>query len=185
MKISKLVMDIVLIIIGLFICNSVFDLDLMYIGIPTWMILFGGIWIVSSILSIFLFPEECFFGIKWGLIICFLGAYISVTYFPKFNTGDPRRIEQDEKTLGTCPEAEWVIVLKYKNKDDITEEFHMKYTGSVNQVQIVVDGLPELWKEKYPEDTVQEVYKGLLFVPRPWLKEHKLPIDYSMRTSDN
>lgn len=190
MKYTTILFEIIFVIVAIITCNVVFDYALFNRPITTWMILFGGSWVFVSILMVFCKPiKQSLFCIFLGSIIAITGAVIeNNTDNPNYpHTGDINE-ERDQQTVGKCPNAEWIIILKYEEHGLMNEiEYH--YVGSVEQVESALQRFIEDWNNKqeidptygYPKRQIKSSSKNLVFVPRQWLKENKYPLDWSDR----
>ena len=176
MKPAKVLFDIVLVTVIMFLSNYLYDGDLLYRGWLHFMMLFGMLWAFISVLTFFHWPEECMTGIKFGIIIAIVSAVISVTYYPELNAGDPKKEELDQQTIGKCPEAEWVVVVIYRDKYGCSNERHFEYIGPVDGAESFVEAIVKTWNDCNPESEIQRYYKCLISVPRDWLKKNKYPV---------
>ena len=160
--------------------------DLFVRSIGIWIaIIFGG-WALVSVFSVFFYPiKTSIMSIGLGLFIALLGAHIDNKHeYKEYPNHTELSQTKDNMILGECPDAQWLIYVKFTSATHgIPMWRHIRFTGNLEASEQVLARYVKYHEDLWPDEPIEYISKELVFVPKRWLIENKIPLVSSLTVS--
>lgn len=158
----------------LMIVSSILGINIFQEHFIYWIFLVGVIMVISSIGSLpFVSFQYSIQSGSMGMVLvigswALLTTYILITgYLPP---GYPPK--SDYELAKNCNTTEWVIMLSYYDKYDISHDEESNYTGTSDEADIFVEKKAKYWKKDNPNLRIRNIEKILVSIPKDYYTKH-------------
>lgn len=172
---NRILTEFVAVVVLVAIFDHIFGTNLFKHNIGTIFVVIGLAWFIGSVMGLAFVPfSHSITTIVLSITIAICGGMIATQYPEEFE------IKWTEDEMGNTTNAEWQIVLSYKEYGFIQTK-NFSFTGTTKEANQAVGCAIEKWNNEHPESIVEDASKILVYIPADYAREHNYPKELAQR----